>query len=396
MTIKIFKHMKRFFSNKKINISTLLLSLASLQMNAQDKAPTAKTFWDEGALMLMLMSIIILMIVIVFLGKILKSFIETDTNEIWKKIKENKKIGMVILFFFISNNLMAQEEVKAVVAKSTGLTFGMDTTLFWVMFVVLLFEFLVLMVMSFVLYKFLLRKGLVSPILMKIPKWLQFQSMMGNDIPLEKDAELLTDHDYDGIQELDNGMPPFLKYIFIVTIVAAVAYWVNYHVIKTSPLMIEEYQIELDKAAIAKEEYLKKAGNLVDENTVVLTADAGAIANGEKLYIQNCVACHGDKGQGGVGPNFTDDYWLHGGDIKHVFKTIKYGVPDKGMRAWQSEIKPADMQSISSYILTKIAHTNVAGGKAPQGDLWKDTDAGAVTAPSDSTTTSTSDSTKTK
>jgi cytochrome c oxidase cbb3-type subunit 3 len=95
------------------------------------------------------------------------------------------------------------------------------------------------------------------------------------------------------------------------------------------------------------------------------------------------VACHGDKGQGGVGPNLTDKFWIHGGGIKDLFKTIKYGVPDKGMRSWQSEIKPADIQAVSSYILKTFGGTNVAGGKAPQGVEY--TGEAAVAPASDST-----------
>jgi cytochrome c oxidase cbb3-type subunit 3 len=107
------------------------------------------------------------------------------------------------------------------------------------------------------------------------------------------------------------------------------------------------------------------------------------IDGGQKIYATNCVACHGDKGQGGVGPNLTDKFWIHGGGIKDIFKTVKYGVPDKGMRAWQSEIKPADMQAVASYILAKLGNTNVAGGKAPQGVEY--VAAAAVdTAPADS------------
>ncbi|MBU3677153.1 MAG: cytochrome c, partial [Chitinophagaceae bacterium] len=115
------------------------------------------------------------------------------------------------------------------------------------------------------------------------------------------------------------------------------------------------------------------------------------IAGGEKIYAQNCVACHGDTGQGGVGPHLTDPYWIHGGDIPSLFKTVKYGVPEKGMRSWQSEIKPADMQAVVSYIMTAFGNKNVAGGKAPQGDLYSPAapaagaDSSKTSAPADST-----------
>lgn len=360
--------MKNLFSIKKISLFTVMFLLLNNSIQAATNAAPS-SFWSNGPLMLMFLSILILLVVIVILGKIVSGLVENDTNDVWKKIKENRKMGMVLILMFSSLSGFSQDAPVAAAKASTGLMFGMDATLFWVMLAVLLFEFIVLAVLSYVLFAFLVRKGLIKPIGSNWPKWMQFQEMLGNNVPLEKDAELLTDHDYDGIQELDNGMPPMLKYIFVITVITAFAYWINYHVMEASPLPHEEYEIELEQAAIAKEAYLKKAGNSVDENTVVLSKEPSIIASGEKIYAQNCVACHGDKGQGGVGPNFTDSYWIHGGDIKSVFKTIKYGVAAKGMRSWQSEIKPGDMQAVASYILNKLANTNVAGGKAPQGVL---------------------------
>ncbi|MBK8146010.1 MAG: c-type cytochrome [Bacteroidetes bacterium] len=385
--------MKNLFSIKKICLMTPLFLLMHSTMKAAG-TEAQPSFWANGPLMLMLLSAIILLIVIIILGKIVSGLIERDTNEVWQKIKENKKLGMLLVLLFSSLTGFSQEVAAEAPKADTGQMFGMDATLFWVMFGVLLFEFIVVCILSYVLFSFLVKKGLIAPAASRLPKWMQFNAMLGNDIPLEKDAELLTDHDYDGIQELDNGMPPMLKYIFVITVLASVVYWINYHVLEASPLPLQEYEIELEQAAIAKEAYLKKAGNSVDENTVTLLTDASMLAAGEKVYTTNCVACHGDKGQGGVGPNFTDQYWLHGGDIKSVFKVVKYGVAAKGMRSWQSEIKPGDMQAVASYILTKLGGTNVAGGKAPQGELYTGAVADTVNVVKDSVMTGVSDTTK--
>ncbi len=385
--------MKNLFSIKKISLITLLFLLMHTTMQAAGTG-TQTSFWANGPLILMLLSAIILLVVIVILGKIVSGLIEKDTNDIWKRIKDNKKLGMLLVLLFSSVQGFSAEAAAEAPKASTGLMFGMDTTLFLVMLGVLLFEFIVVCVLSYVLFSFLVKKGHIAPVASRMPKWLQFNTMLGNDIPLEKDAELLTDHDYDGIQELDNGMPPMLKYIFVITVIAAFAYWINYHVIGASPLPLQEYEIELEQAAIAKEAYLKKAGNSVDENTVTLLTDANLLAAGEKVYVTNCVACHGDKGQGGVGPNFTDNYWLHGGDIKSVFKIVKYGVAAKGMRSWQSEIKPGDMQAVSSYILSKLGGTNVAGGKAPQGELFTPASTDSVSVIKDSIMAGVVDTTK--
>lgn len=359
-----------FFNINRITLLALSL-IAPLGIMAQETAaapaPVAeKASMFTGSSILLLLTIFTLSAVIYILGRIVKNLIESDTQEVAKQNKISKGLLSLVALMMLSVSSFAQDAKEAVAATTSQSSevFGMDATLFWVMISVLLFEFIVVMYLCKILYIFLIRKNLIKPFNVVLPKWLQYNTMMGNDIPLEKDAEMLTDHDYDGIQELDNGMPPFLKYIFIATVIAAAIYWVNYHVLYASPLQIEEYKNELAQAEIQKAEYLKIAGNNVDENTVKLVTDVSA---GAKVYATNCVACHGDKGQGGVGPNLTDNAWIHGGDIKSIFKTIKYGVVAKGMRSWQSEIKPGDIQSVASYILTEFKDKNVAGGKAPQG-----------------------------
>ncbi|MGI9190997.1 MAG: cbb3-type cytochrome c oxidase N-terminal domain-containing protein [Chitinophagaceae bacterium] len=347
-------------------------------------APEKLSIWTSGAGILMVATIIILMAVIYIMGKIVKTLIEEDTLQIARDRKAKK--GLLTVLVLLGSTLMANAQDAAAAAVDTvPMVLDMEATVFWILLGVLVFEFVVILVLCFILYTFLVRKGLIQPFQSVMPKWLQWNTMMGSDKPIEKEAEQLIDHDYDGIQELDNGMPPMLKYIFIGTILFAVYYWTDYHVIKASPLSIAEYEAQIEQGEQDRLEYIKKAGASVDENSVTLLADASMIGGGEKIYVQNCVACHGDKGQGGVGPNLTDPYWIHGGDIHSIFKTIKYGVPEKGMRSWQSEIKPADMQAVVSYIITAFGNKNVAGGKAPQGDLYS---AAAPAAGADSSKTS--------
>ena len=189
-------------------------------------------------------------------------------------------------------------------------------------------------------------------------------------IPIEKEADHLLDHDYDGIQELDNSLPPWWKYGFYVTIVFSVFYILRYHVWKTGPDPEQEYKTEMAVAAKQIEEYRKKAGEMVDEKTVTL-ADTKGIEEGGKLFQTTCMACHGGKGEGGVGPNLTDKFWIHGGSITDVFKTIKYGVPEKGMQAWEKTYSPSQIKNIASYIKS-IAGTNPPNGKGPQGDPFEE------------------------
>ena len=123
------------------------------------------------------------------------------------------------------------------------------------------------------------------------------------------------------------------------------------------------------QADIEKAEYLKGAANKVDENSVVLLTNDAALGEGKKLFVASCSPCHGAEGQGVVGPNLTDDYWLHKGGLKDVFKTIKYGVQEKGMKAWKEDFSPVQIAELASYI--KSLHgSKPAGAKDPQGELY--------------------------
>jgi cytochrome c oxidase cbb3-type subunit 3 len=184
--------------------------------------------------------------------------------------------------------------------------------------------------------------------------------------PLAKEKELLIAHDYDGIQELDNPIPAWFMYLFYATIIFAAGYLLTYHVFNIGQLQYDEYKTEMVQADIAKKVYLSKAANRVDENTVKFTSDPAALASGQAIFKTTCAACHGEHAQGNVGPNLTDNYWLHGGKINDLFKTIKYGVLSKGMPTWEKQLSPKQISDVANYI--KSLHgTNPAGAKEPQG-----------------------------
>lgn len=185
--------------------------------------------------------------------------------------------------------------------------------------------------------------------------------------PVEEESEIEMEHAYDGIRELDNNLPPWWLWGFYISIVFSVVYLLRFEVLKTAPSTIEEFEQEMAAAEIAKAEYLKTAANLVDETTVELLTDEGLIKEGATIYSTNCAVCHAPDGGGGVGPNLADEYWLHGGDIKDVFATVKYGVPAKGMIPWQDQLNPGQIQKVASYILS-LQGTSPADPKEPQGD----------------------------
>ncbi len=201
---------------------------------------------------------------------------------------------------------------------------------------------------------------------------------------IEEEGEIILDHNYDGIRELDNKLPPWWVYLFYATILFGVVYLARFHVFNDYDQKLE-YEIEVADAQAAIEAYRKTAKDLVDVNTVTLLTDASDLKAGEAIFTANCVVCHMADGGGGIGPNLTDQYWILGGGIKNVFKTISEGGRDgKGMVAWKQTLKPAEMAQVASYLLT-FQGTTPANPKAPEGEIWIDEDAPAETA-TDTTT----------
>jgi cytochrome c oxidase cbb3-type subunit III len=190
-------------------------------------------------------------------------------------------------------------------------------------------------------------------------------------VPVEEEAAVMMDHDYDGIRELDNNLPPWWKYGFYLTIVVAIVYLFNFHVLHTGKLSLEEYSQEMKDGDAAVAEYQKTAVDLVDEKTVKLLTDATSLTAGKAIFKQNCVVCHGEFGEGkeGLGPNFTDDYWLHGGSVNDVFRSVKYGWTEKGMKSWQQDLKPSEIQLVVSYVKS-LRGTNPPNPKEKQGELY--------------------------
>ena len=193
-------------------------------------------------------------------------------------------------------------------------------------------------------------------------------------VPLDKEHEILMDHEYDGIMELDNNLPPWWLYSFYVSIVFAFVYIINYHVIEAAPLQQEEYELAMAEGEKEVAEYLASQKLNVDESNVVLLTEASDLSKGKGIFEKKCVACHGKQAEGVIGPNLTDNYWIHGGDVVSVFKIVKYGKAEKGMQAWKDELNPIEMQQVSSYIKS-IAGTAVSIGKAPQGELYEESTA---------------------
>lgn len=190
--------------------------------------------------------------------------------------------------------------------------------------------------------------------------------------PVEKEAEIMLDHNYDGITELDNHLPPWWKWLFYLTIIWSIAYMIVYHITDSLPLSDQEYQNEVTLAQEQKAKQLAlKPAVVIDENALQYSNDEVLIQSGRKVYVTNCASCHLANGEGSIGPNLTDEYWIHGGSIKDIYATIKNGVQEKGMIPWGPVLSAEQIRDVSFYIMS-IRGTNPANPKPPQGTIYKE------------------------
>ena len=197
-------------------------------------------------------------------------------------------------------------------------------------------------------------------------------------IPIEQEKDIDLGHDYDGIRELDNSLPPWWLYLFYFTIAWSAVYIYVYHFSDIGDSQQVEYEKAMDIAEEQRRAVMFKQANAVNESNVIQLTDAADLAEGAQLFKSQCASCHGILGEGGVGPNMTDNYWIHGGDIGSIFRTIKYGVPEKGMISWKTQLRPASMQKVASYIMTLVG-TDPPNQKKPEGELIELTAGGEAT-----------------
>lgn len=196
--------------------------------------------------------------------------------------------------------------------------------------------------------------------------------------PMAAEGELLLDHDYDGIKELDNDLPPWWKYLFIASVIWGVIYFAHFEIFGGATQEME-LKKEIAEAKIALEEYKKTAPDLMNAENVTLLTEAGDLSKGKVIFETNCAACHRADGGGQIGPNLTDDHWILGGGIKKVFHTVSEGGRDgKGMVSWKAMLKPTEIQQVASYVLS-LQGSNPADAKAPEGEIYKAEEAGTET-----------------
>lgn len=303
----------------------------------------------------------------------------TYLNSAMKVYYARKKAAKFILLAVIS--LAGTTSLMAQPTTTSGLS-----TMGWV----LIFVNLILIAILFFMFRWMRTyTGLDTGVAADMPETQTLWDKLNAFKPMSQEGALDVGHDYDGIHELDNITPPWFTAAFLGTILFAIVYLYRYHVAHSAPLMEEEYKTEMAEAEAAIKAYQEAHGGAIDENNVVMLTEAADLDAGKTIFATNCVPCHGANGEGNaVGPNMTDSYYIHGGSIKDIFRTIKTGVPEKGMISWSSTLSSTQMAQVASF-LKSLGGTNVAGGKEPQGTLYQEGANNAVV--TDTTMASTTD-----
>lgn len=345
--------------------------------------PTPSIFSNPLALTLLILMMLLLLVIGILANIVI------GAADVTLKKRKSEKAGsastlLVLLMLIISPSLIAQNTSADVVQKTSRVIGGMDASTFYVMVTVLFLELAIILALLLNI-KILLRKDKVKVVtaeekaiaVEKKANQLSWWDKVNKLRPVSEEAELDLGHEYDGIRELNNRLPPWWLYGFYATIVFAIIYLWRFEVSHNGPSSKQEFETSVARAEIKIMEYLKKKGDQVDENTVTLLTSAEDIAAGKAIFIDpsKCPACHTAEGGGNaVGPNLTDDYWVYGGSIKNIFNTIKYGT-SKGMRSWKDDLSAKQMAQVSSYV-KMLRGTNPPNPKEPQGELYKE-----VTAP---------------
>ncbi len=362
----------------KILPVTLLLPLTSI---AEEAKPAVATTSINMTLLSLLTLIFVLLLAIGILANSLSNLAAVYRTHLRKKRNATlssaaKTISLLLLLFVAPFSLVqAAEPTEAAAATEAAanaapsVIAGMPAFDFYLLISIIVVEILViiaLLVTMMNLQSLISRReveGAVAPAAKKRSFWDRFNQT----VAIEKEQDIMLDHSYDGIQELDNSLPPWWKYGFYLTIIVSIFYLYYYH-IGNGPTQLDELAMEMKEGEAQKAKYLSLSANNIDENTVKMSDDAG-IAAGKTLFETNCAACHAKDGGGTVGPNLTDVYWLHGGSLSDVFKSIKYGWPDKGMKSWKDDFSPKQIADIASFIET-LKGTKPAVAKEPQGEAY--------------------------
>ena len=360
-------------------IAALIVAAGAFAQTTTPAATTVTSGYNQLATLLVVMTVV-LAFVLWGLGQVLVVL----SRQVMEKNKNAAKAIttiLVMVLLFASQPASAQDAAKGAVTVLPNYG-GLSETTFYMFVTVIATEVIAILFLAFsirrIYSELLPQKEMAVARKSALKEWWAGldKKIFTKAIPVEKEADILLDHDYDGIQELDNALPPWWKYGFYITILVAFVYLLNFHVFGTGKNPTEEYAEEMQKAKVEKELFESTNKDKIDENNVPM-ADAAGLARAKEIFTTKCWACHGKLGEGGAGPNLTDDYWLHKGSLNDIFHTIKNGYPDKGMQSWATDYTPKEISFLASYVKT-LHGTNPPNPKAPQGELYTETAAPAT------------------
>ncbi len=338
--------------------------------------------------------VIIAVMLLIPLRILAKTFIAAAKRHYLDNINSGSlKVLIPFIFILINASLLAQTNtatpttsatptatvVQASAVQATGqpLSWGLLTNPMTIMLLcVIALELLLIVIFALRTQDLIQKKTAVqegAEARHDIFTWIKAKWTAMNFKPIEEEYKIDTGHSYDGIRELDNIIPPWFTTAFIITIIFGIGYFYRYQIAKSGPSQIQEYKSAIMQAEVQHDAYLKTAANAIDESNVKIMTGAD-LDEGKKTFQTICAACHRPDGGGQVGPNLTDDYWIHGGALKDIFKTIKYGYPEKGMISWKEQLSPSQMAQAANYILT-LHGTNPPNPKEKQGTLYVPTTA---------------------
>lgn len=289
-----------------------------------------------------------------------------------ERARENKSLGNSgmanAITLLIALGLPLLSSAFSIGTEDNPLNISVDTSDLYLMLVIDLILFAVILYMRRLLNTLLnIDKTEEEIRAAETTQVLDLGKILTDRVAIEKEHTILLDHEYDGIKELDNNLPPWWKWGFYLTIGIGIVYLFHFHAFKTGDLQIEAYNKTMAQAELDIQAYLESQAMNVDEKTATLLTSESDLSAGKDIYMQYCKVCHLDQGQGLVGPNFADAYWIYGNDIKDLFKVIKYGAT-RGMKSWKDELNPIQMQQVASFIKT-FEGTNPPNPKDPEGEL---------------------------
>lgn len=383
---------------RNVFVLAALASPGLLFAAGETTAPAQRDAYNFNPVLVGLVSlVVILLFVIGVAANVLRqlSFVYRDKMRAAKTEKTSDPstsiISAILLLIAICvpafSAVAADADTAAVHAPVSKFISGIPKDDYYAILSVIILELVVVAVLL-VNIRILVRLLSAKPETERIAKAIvrrNFWERFNQSVAIEKEADIVLDHNYDGIQELDNSLPPWWKYGFYVTIVVAVIYLWYYHAGGNGPSSYDEYVTSVEQGKEEVAAYLATSANNVDENTVTQITEAAQLDGAKSIFESTCAACHAKDGGGGIGPNLTDDYWLHGGGIKDVFKSIKYGWQDKGMKSWKDDYSPKQIAEIASYVKS-LHNTKPANPKAPQGDLFVEGKTAAATTPATDST----------